>query len=72
MGYPILVGISRKAFIGRLSGEPDAQKRLPGSLAAALFAVSQGAAILRVHDVAATVQALRLWNSLSRDSGAMS
>lgn len=71
MGYPVLVGVSRKSFIGRLSGEPDAQSRLPGSLAAALFATSQGAAILRVHDVGATVQALRVWHSLSPDGTAL-
>jgi dihydropteroate synthase len=63
-GYPVLLGVSRKSFIGRLSGEPVASQRLPGSLAAALFSVSRGAAILRVHDVAATVQALRVWNCL--------
>jgi dihydropteroate synthase len=70
MGYPVLVGVSRKSFIGRLSGARNPQSRLPGSLAAALFAVSQGAAILRVHDVSATVQALRVWHSLFRDSTA--
>ena len=62
---PILVGVSRKSFIGRLGGEADPQLRLPGSLAAALFAVSRGAAILRVHDVAETIQALRVWQALS-------
>jgi dihydropteroate synthase len=64
LGRPILVGVSRKSFIGRIGGESDPQKRMPGSLAAALFAVSQGVAILRVHDVAATVQALRVWQTL--------
>lgn len=61
---PILVGVSRKSFIGRIGGEPDPQRRLPGSLAAGLFAVSRGAHILRVHDVAETVQALKLWAAL--------
>jgi len=65
LGRPILVGVSRKSFIGRIGGEPDPKRRLPGSLAAALFAVRQGAAILRVHDVAETVQALRIWQALS-------
>lgn len=65
LSRPILVGVSRKSFIGRVSGEPDPQRRLPGSLAAALFAVSRGARILRVHDVVETVQALRLWNALA-------
>jgi len=65
LGLPVLVGVSRKSFIGHYGGEPDAARRLPGSLAAALFAVSRGAAILRVHDVAETRQALRLWNALA-------
>lgn len=60
---PIVVGVSRKSFIGRAGGEPDPRKRLPGSLAAGLFALMQGARILRVHDVAETVQAIRLWQA---------
>ncbi|MBS0639942.1 MAG: dihydropteroate synthase [Proteobacteria bacterium] len=63
--FPILVGVSRKRFIGALAGEPQAGKRLGGSLAAALFALSRGASILRVHDVGATVQAVRVWRSLT-------
>jgi dihydropteroate synthase len=61
---PILVGVSRKSFIGRIGGEPDPRRRLPGSLAAGLFAVLRGAHILRVHDVPETAQALRLWGAL--------
>ena len=61
---PILVGVSRKSFIGRLGDEPDPQRRLPGSLAAGLFALSHGAHILRVHDVPETAQALKLWVAL--------
>ena len=64
LGYPILVGASRKSFIGRLSGESQAERRLGGSLAAGLFAVLRGASILRVHDVRDTVQALNLWKIL--------
>jgi dihydropteroate synthase len=64
LGLPILVGVSRKSFIGRISGEADPQHRIPGSIAAALFALQQGADILRVHDVAATVQAVRIWQTL--------
>ncbi len=60
LGCPVLVGASRKAFIGRLSGVAEAGRRMPGSLAAALLAAARGAAILRVHDVAETVQALRV------------
>jgi dihydropteroate synthase len=65
LGCPILVGVSRKSFIGALVDERDAVRRLPGSLAAALFAWTRGASILRVHDVAETVQALRVWQSLT-------
>jgi dihydropteroate synthase len=64
-GYPVVAGLSRKSFIGRLSDEPDAARRLGGSLAAALFALSRGAAVLRVHDVRETVQAIRVWHALS-------
>ena len=65
LGLPVVVGVSRKGFVGHYGAEPDPRRRLPGSLAAALFAVSQGASILRVHDVAETAQALRLWQALS-------
>jgi dihydropteroate synthase len=64
LGVPVLVGLSRKSFIGRLSvGEPP-KGRLPGSLAGALWAASQGVQLLRVHDVAETRQALALWTAL--------
>jgi len=66
LGCPILVGVSRKSFIGALADEPDAGRRLSGSLAAALFAVSRGATILRVHEVPQTIQALRVWQALTR------
>ena len=64
LGLPIMVGVSRKSFIGKLSGEPNPMKRLSGSLAAGLFAVARGASILRVHDVAETAQALRILAAL--------
>jgi dihydropteroate synthase len=64
LGYPVLVGLSRKSLIGSLTEETDPSRRLPGSLAAELFAVQHGAAILRVHDVPETVQALRVWRAL--------
>jgi dihydropteroate synthase len=68
-GRPVLVGVSRKAFVGRLmAGEndvlPPPEKRLEGTLAATLFAVQQGAQAVRVHDVAATRQALAVWQAL--------
>jgi dihydropteroate synthase len=64
LGYPIVVGASRKRTIGALSGEAPADKRLGGSIAFALKAVEQGAQIVRVHDVFETVQALRVWRGL--------
>jgi dihydropteroate synthase len=64
LGYPLLVGVSRKSFIGALSKEPRADHRIGGSLAAELFALTRGASILRVHDVRETVQAVRVWHTL--------
>ncbi len=64
LGYPVLVGLSRKSFIGAISGETRADRRLGGSLAAAVFAALRGAKIFRVHDVPETVQAFRVWQSL--------
>jgi dihydropteroate synthase len=58
LGRPLLLGVSRKSFLGKLSGAPEAD-RLPGSLACASLAVAEGAQIIRAHDVAETVQALR-------------
>jgi dihydropteroate synthase len=65
LGHPILVGVSRKSFLAGVTGEPEPRRRLPGSLAAGLFALSRGAVILRVHDVVETIQALRVWHILS-------
>lgn len=65
LGFPLIVGASRKNFIGMLGGAVEPKQRLPGSIAAGLFALSQGARILRVHDVAATVQAVRVWQGLA-------
>lgn len=65
LGCPLLVGASRKRSIGRLSGaKGGGRARMPGSVAAALFAAARGAAILRVHDVAETVQALRVQQAM--------
>jgi len=64
LGCPVLIGLSRKSVIGQLAAEPDPAKRLPGSLAGALYAAVQGADILRVHDVAETCQALKVWQAL--------
>jgi dihydropteroate synthase len=63
-GFPVLVGVSRKSMIGTLTGR-DVSERLPGSLAAMLAAVAGGARIVRVHDVAATRDALSVWNAIA-------
>ena len=65
LGRPLVVGVSRKRFLGALGGQAAPKQRLGGSLAAALFALSRGARILRVHDVAATVEAVRTWHALA-------
>ena len=57
---PLLIGASRKAFVGQITGAKEIAERLPGSLACALAAVEAGAQIIRTHDVAATKQALRM------------
>ena len=66
LGYPILVGLSRKGMIGALTGRP-AGARGAGSAAAALLAVQRGAAIVRVHDVAETVDALRVLGAVEAE-----
>jgi dihydropteroate synthase len=69
LGYPVLVGASRKRFIGEITGASEPRERLCGSVAAALAAVAHGASIVRVHDVAATVQALAVMRDIG-DKGA--
>jgi len=69
LGCAIMLGVSRKGFIGRLGGEPRASRRAPGSIAAGLAGLDQGAHILRVHDVAETVQAVRVWRALRAEDG---
>ncbi len=59
LGKPVVIGVSRKSFIGKLTGDPP-EKRLGGSLAAALVAMQHGADIVRVHDVPETVRAIRV------------
>ena len=70
-GLPVLIGASRKRFIGTLTGTPVAAARAPGSVAVALWSVRAGAQLLRVHDVAETVQALKMWQALSAGPGAL-
>ncbi len=67
LDVPLLLGASRKRFIGALSGEQEADRRAPGSIAAALHGVSQGVEILRVHDVRETRQALDVWQAIQAE-----
>jgi dihydropteroate synthase len=65
LGCPVMLGASRKRFIGTLSGVSDAGARGAGSVGAAIAGAAQGAQILRVHDVAMTRQAILVWSSVS-------
>ena len=65
LGVPVLAGLSRKRTIGELTGRAAPAERLHGSVAAHLVAAQRGAKLLRVHDVAATVDALRVWNAVA-------
>jgi dihydropteroate synthase len=65
IGLPLLAGLSRKTTIGRITGKPTEQ-RAAGSVAAAMVAAMHGARIVRVHDVADTVDALKVWQAVAR------
>lgn len=66
LGFPVLLGVSRKSFIGRLDGGAAADARLGGSIAGALWGAKAGVAAVRVHDVRETVQALRVWQAIAQ------
>ena len=66
LGYPVLLGASRKRFIGDILGEEDPRRRVAGSVGAAAYAVTHGADIVRVHDVYDTAQALRVIAAIRR------
>jgi dihydropteroate synthase len=70
LGHPVVLGVSRKGFVGTVTGAARPSERLAGGLACALHAARSGVAILRTHDVAPTVQALRMWAALERPEGA--
>ena len=67
LGFPILLGISRKRFIKDISGNNDNDKRLGGTISASLFAMMQGVQILRIHDVNDMIQAAKVFNELIKD-----
>jgi len=64
LGYPLLLGWSRKSSLGAVTGCAQAAERVPASVAAALLALERGARIVRVHDVAPTVQAIKVWQAM--------
>ena len=64
LGVPVLAGLSRKSMLGALTGR-EVGDRVAASVAAALLAVQRGAAIVRVHDVRETVDALKIWNAVN-------
>jgi dihydropteroate synthase len=63
-GPPVLIGVSRKSFIGKLSRDEPPKDRVPGSIAAQLTAFSLGVRLFRVHDVAETRQSLEVWQAI--------
>lgn len=65
LGVPVLAGLSRKRSIGELTGRAEPRARVAGSVAAHLIAAQHGALLLRVHDVAATVDALKVWHAVA-------
>ena len=65
LGFPVLLGVSRKRFIGMVDGDAPADQRLGGSIAGALWGAQAGVAAVRVHDVRDTVQALRVWEAIA-------
>jgi dihydropteroate synthase len=67
LGVPVLAGVSRKRFIGELSGSDDPADRLEGSVAAAVWCASRGVEVVRVHDVGPTVRALRVVDAIARE-----
>ena len=67
LGFPILLGLSRKRFIKDISGNNDDKKRLGGTISASLFATMQGVQILRVHDVNDVIQGIKVFNELIKD-----
>jgi dihydropteroate synthase len=71
IGRPLCVGVSRKSFIGAIIGRPGTDNRLAGSLAATALAVANGASLIRTHDVAHTIDAVRVAERVRRASAAL-
>ena len=64
LGFPILLGVSRKRFIKDISGKNDSEQRLGGTVSASLFSMMQGVQILRVHDVNDIIQSIKVFKKL--------
>ncbi len=67
LGFPIMLGMSRKTFIKKISGTNDSQKRLGGTVSSSLFAIMQGVQILRIHDVNEVIQAIKVFKELIKE-----
>ncbi len=68
LGYPILAGWSRKSSLGKVTGQERPEQRVAASVAAAVLALDRGASVVRVHDVRATVDALKVWQATRREA----
>ena len=64
LGFPILLGMSKKNFIKEISGINDSKKRIGGTVSSTIFAMMQGVQILRVHDVKEVIQSIKVFNEL--------
>ena len=67
LGFPILLGLSRKKFIKDLSGKNDSKKRVGGTVASSLYAIMQGVQVLRVHDVNELTQSIKVFKELIKN-----
>jgi dihydropteroate synthase len=67
LGFPILLGLSRKKFIKDLSGENDTRERVGGTVASSLYSIMQGVQILRIHDVNEVIQSIKVFKKLIKN-----
>ena len=64
LGFPILVGNSRKSFVEKLSGKNDSKSRMGGTMASSIYLMTQGVQILRIHDVNEIIQGLKVFKKI--------
>jgi dihydropteroate synthase len=67
LGFPVLLGLSRKRFIKDISGKNDTEQRLGGTIGSSLFSMMQGVQILRVHDVKEIIQSIKVFKELIKN-----